>query len=130
MSIFEDAWRSAAPAIDTTFGTAFMVRPMRFNNGGRPVSDETRDIVEITAALLEHPVFADPQGLRVARNTVSEVATTTASIDFAIGALPYNILAGDLFVRLDNGAVYEVTAAQPDGIARITCRVNKRASRS
>jgi len=126
MSRFSDEWAAAASNIDDCFGADFLFHPMA-QVGGRLVADPDRAQVALVAALTESAQLFDPIGERnasgMSKGVASQHGASEAQIDVAAAALPYRARAKDRFIRVSDGAVYEVSGVLEDGLARVKLRV-------
>jgi hypothetical protein len=127
--LFPDNWRAgmqdASAAIDDTMGELVTVTPASVPQVNFPSVADSSKAVTVTAVFTSkaETVWMGNEG-RISGHSVSPLIQTSKPIfSFAYDALPFPIRQSYRITRNCSGEVFEVTNIEPDGVARIVCKV-------
>lgn len=122
-------WRAGmqdvSAAIDDAMGELVTVTPADVRKPNFPSVAEPDKAVTVTAVFTSRAktVVMGSEG-RIAGHSVSPLVTTSEPIfSFSYGSLPFTIKQAYRITRVCSGEMFEVTAAEPDGVSRIVCKV-------
>ena len=117
MTMFDDVMRHVDAVIDDIYGEQFSYQPRRETFGGETVVDTDRDAVPSVLG-----VYSDAGQHQKTEGASAEpmagFVTSPARFSYVSSQIPSPVQRLDRFIRLRDSAVYEVTAALPDGINR------------
>lgn len=118
---WQNEMQNVASAINGAFGEALTIIPMITKPNFSPVVDPTKKPATLTGVFSLRTIEAfklhDAQGMQ--RAGMTTVTTRHPLISFALKDLPYPILRLYRIRRERDGAVYEVTDVQSDGVSRV-----------
>lgn len=127
--LFQCNWRAAmqdcSQAIDESMGELVTVTPANVQKPNFPSVPNSSLAVTVTAVFMRKSkaVLMGNEN-RFGGHSLSPLVETSEPIfSFAIDALPFPILQSYRITRLCSGEVFEVTRPEPDGVARIVCKV-------
>ena len=114
-ALHRDTMRNVwSPKSDTIFGENLRVIPMRKVANAQPQPDTRRDPFDVAG------IFRAPrEPVQVSQSDAGkglQVALDKPTFSIALAACPYAIQRGDVIVRLDRGAYYEVHAMRADNL--------------
>lgn len=122
-------WRAGmqdvSAAIDDAMGEQVTVTPAHSWKVNFPSVAELDKAVTVTAVFTSKAktILMGNEG-RIAGHSVSPLVTTSEPIfSFGYGVLPFTIRQSYRITRVCSGEMFEVTAAEPDGVSRIVCKV-------
>jgi hypothetical protein len=115
MTMFDEVLGQVDAAIDDIYGEYFSYEPRIETLGGESEADPDRaPLARVLGVFSMAAMHLTEQGGRQALGYVSALPR----FSFVTGQLPSPVRRLDRFIRLKDSAVYEVTAALPDGINR------------
>lgn len=117
MTAFRRFLAVADRTIDRVNAETFVFRPRREVKNASSTDDPSRDVVTVMA------VYSDAAE-RAQVGTAAGAERVTVSPEISVrSVLLAKVSRADRFERVSDGAVFEVTAVEPDGQGRIVARV-------